>query len=237
MNRELYGLLIGLVTLLALLLPDFLFIFVVALLSALMSRELERALELEGVYPLSFFLVLIFYVATSLGGVFTALFALLYGYRSWNLQGFFKAFFVLFYSSFFPSYLILLREESFYLILTLVLAVWANDVVAYYVGKRVGKTPLFPKLSPNKTLEGFAGGTATGTLVIALLLDVGFFKGLVIGFLTISYGVVGDYFKSFIKRQLGIKDFSGVLGGHGGFVDRFDSLVFCAPLFYFLTRG
>ena len=234
MNRELYGAIIGALTLLSLLLPVQLFALVVALLALAMGRELSQALGVKEFSPATFFSPLLFAVHPALGGVYAGLMSLAYGYRTWSLEAFFRTFFILFYTGFFTSFLVLLREEGVYMIVVFFLSVWANDVFAYYTGKKFGKTPFFPKLSPKKTLEGFAGGLVAGTLVFTLLSGLPPLKALIIGILFLSVGVAGDYFKSFIKRQLGIKDFSSVLKGHGGFVDRFDAVVFSAPVFYWL---
>ena len=235
MNREIYGLLIGVSTLLAALTPLPLFLLVVALLSLLIAKELCTALGLDRLHFPAFFSPLLFYVSPAAGGIYISLMSLAYGYRTWNLDLFFRSLFVLFYTGFFPSYLILLKEEGTAPLLILVLGIWASDVFAYYAGKNFGKRPLFPKLSPKKTLEGFLGGLLAGSLVFLLLLGRPPLESLLIGVFTIVSGVAGDYFKSFIKRQLGIKDFSSVLGQHGGFTDRFDALLFGAPVFYWLS--
>ncbi len=237
MSREIYGLLIGVFTLLTVSLPTQIFLLAVAFLSFLMARELERTLRVEGVSIASFFLLISYFYNPALGGILNAVFALIYGYKSWSLDVFFRTMFILFYTAFFPSYLVHLREEGILVLLTLILAIWTNDVLAYYVGKNFGRTPLFPQLSPKKTLEGFTAGLIGGTLVVLLLLKAPLLDKVLIGVITLCAGVAGDYFKSFIKRQVGIKDFSNVLGGHGGFVDRFDALVFSAPVFYLLLRG
>jgi len=234
MSRETYGALIGALTFISLLLPVQLFALVIALLALAMGRELSKALGVEGLYPACFFSPLLYTVHPALGGVYTALMSLAYGYRSWDLEAFFRAFFILFYTGFFTSFLILLRDESFYLTITFLLSVWANDVFAYYIGRRFGKTPLLPKLSPKKTLEGFLGGLGAGALLFTFMSGIHPLRAFIIGLAFLSVGVSGDYFKSFIKRQVGIKDFSSVLGGHGGFVDRFDAVVFSAPVFYWL---
>ncbi len=234
MSREFYGALIGVLTLIAVALPLPLFILVVALLSLLMGRELSTALKVDELYPASFFAPVAFYIDPALGGVYTGIMSLAYGYRTWDLDAFLKTLFILFYTGFFPSYLVRLREEGFYIILVFLLSIWANDVFAYYVGKNFGKTPLLPKLSPKKTFEGFLGGVLAGLLDFVLLSGLPVLKSLLVGFIFLSVAVSGDYFKSFVKRQLGVKDFSSVLGGHGGFVDRFDAVVFSAPVFYWL---
>ncbi|RLJ70934.1 phosphatidate cytidylyltransferase [Hydrogenivirga caldilitoris] len=235
MNRELYGALIGALTLLALALPISIFTLVVAFLALLIGRELSFALGVESVFPATFFSSLLFVIDPALGGIYVGLIALAYGYRTWNLDSFLRSVFILFYTGFFTSYLVHIREMGFTTILAFVLSVWANDVFAYYIGKRYGKAHLLPKLSPKKTVEGFLGGIAAGALAFALLSPFPLLKSLLIAVLFLLAGVAGDYFKSFIKRQLGIKDFSHVLGGHGGFTDRFDAVIFAAPVFYWLT--
>ncbi len=234
MSRELYGALIGVATFVALLTPLPVFVLLVSLLAILIAKELCKSLSLEDPYPSAVFSPLLFYISPALGGLYISLISLLYGYRTWSLDLFFRSLFVLFYTGFFPSYLLLVKEESTYLLIVLVFGVWANDVFAYYVGRNFGRRPLFSKLSPNKTLEGFLGGIAAGTIIFLLLLGRPPLESFLVGVLTLTSGVAGDYFKSFIKRQLGIKDFSNVLGQHGGFTDRFDALMFAAPVFYWL---
>ena len=234
MNREVYGLLIGALTLLSLLLPSELFILVVSLLSTLIARELSMSLNTTGLHLASFLSPVAFYIDPSLGGVFTLFLGLSYGYLRWELDKFFRATFILFYTGFLSSYLVRLREEGITPLLILVLIVWTNDVVAYYFGKRFGKTPFLPKLSPNKTLEGFVAGLTAGSLLFVFISGIPLLEAVLIAFLTLLAGVGGDYLKSFIKRQLGIKDFSSILGGHGGFTDRFDALLMSAPVFYWL---
>ncbi len=235
MNREIYGILVGTVTLLSLALPQQLFLLVVALLAFFMARELESSLGVKDVSFASFFSLIAFSISPALGGVVVSLFSLAYGYRYWSLEVFLKAVFILFYSSFFPSYIVHLKSQDVKLLLALVIAVWVNDMTAYYVGRKFGTQPLFPKISPKKSLEGFLSGYLLGTAVLATLIEGGLLERLLVAGLTILGAVFGDYFKSFIKRQVGIKDFSNLFGEHGGVVDRFDALVFCAPLFYFLV--
>lgn len=234
MSRETYGILIGVITLAAVLTPLPVFALLVALLSVLIAYELCRSLDLGELYFSALFSPLLFYISQPLGGIYISLISLLYGYRTWSLDLFFRSVFVLFYTGFFPSYLILIKEEGTRLLLILLLGVWVSDVLAYYVGKNFGRRPLFPKLSPNKSLEGFLAGIGAGSLVFLFLPGVPFLDSIFVGFLTLLSGAAGDYFKSFIKRQLGIKDFSDILGPHGGFTDRFDALVFAAPVFYWL---
>ena len=119
----------------------------------------------------------------------------------------------------------------------------ASDVVAYFVGANLGKVPLAPEVSPNKTIEGVAGGFFGSVLmgVIAFgVVGVAPWNSVVIGaILGIVVGVLaplGDLAESMIKRDLGIKDMGNLLPGHGGFLDRIDAMLFVMPGVYFIAR-
>jgi phosphatidate cytidylyltransferase len=234
MSREAYGLLIGAVTLAMILLPLPLFLVAVGLLSLLISREVSGPLGVREVYPAGFFSPLLFYVDVSLGTLYTFLLGLAHGYRRWDLEAMMRSVFLIFYVGFFPSYLISVKEEGTYHLFVFLATLWASDVTAYYVGGKLGRRPLFPRISPRKTVEGFVGGLVAGLLVFLILSDLDPLRSLVVGTAFITAGVCGDYLKSFLKRQFSIKDFSNVLGGHGGFTDRFDSVIFSAPLYFWL---
>jgi phosphatidate cytidylyltransferase len=124
-------------------------------------------------------------------------------------------------------------DAGFLYTLLTVFCVWATDSFAYFVGSKFGKTKLAPHLSPGKSWEGAAGGFAAALVIGAvfghlLLGRAG--VGLVVGGVAGTLGQVGDLFKSALKREVGIKDFGGILPGHGGALDRFDSLLFVAPI-------
>ena len=113
------------------------------------------------------------------------------------------------------------------------------DAGAYFIGLKFGKHKLAPVVSPNKTIEGVIGGLAgamTGMLIYALILDLGFkFEvnyglALLYGLVGSGVGTFGDLCFSIIKRQTGIKDYGNLIPGHGGVLDRFDSLSMVAPL-------
>ena len=125
------------------------------------------------------------------------------------------------------------------LLLFLVIVVQASDVLQYSWGKLVGHRPIAPGVSPNKTWEGFLGGVACATLLGAALWWVTPFSppaaaGLAL--LIALAGFAGGLVMSAIKRDRGVKDFGTLLPGHGGVLDRIDSLLFAAPLFFHLTR-
>lgn len=112
-----------------------------------------------------------------------------------------------------------------------------NDVFQYFSGKFFGKTKIVPHISPNKTVEGLVGGIILTTLLatiygIFLLPSGNIFMGTIFGFFISIIGFVGDIFMSSIKRKAKVKDTGNLIPGHGGLLDRVDSLLFVLPLFY-----
>jgi phosphatidate cytidylyltransferase len=128
-----------------------------------------------------------------------------------------------------------------YWLLFLMAVVMVGDAGAFFVGRSLGRHPLAPVLSPRKTIEGLVGG-AIASVGAAVLLRKLIFPSLawpsVIGLgLSLSlFGVVGDLFESLLKRSAGIKDTSSLIPGHGGLLDRIDSLLFTAPLLFLYVR-
>jgi len=122
-------------------------------------------------------------------------------------------------------------------LLGIFLVVWGNDAAAYLVGRLIGKTALFPRISPNKTWEGSIGG-AIGGLMIAVALpfvfptDFGTNVWYSVAVVAILFGSLGDLVESMFKRSLGVKDSGNLLPGHGGILDRFDALFFAVPFIY-----
>ena len=116
------------------------------------------------------------------------------------------------------------------------LAVFAADIGAYFVGRRFGKTKLAPQISPAKTVEGVVGGVALAALIFVPVLYSNFSSGsatllLITVLVTSLISVGGDLFESKMKRHVGLKDSSKFLPGHGGVLDRIDSLIAAAPFF------
>jgi phosphatidate cytidylyltransferase len=125
------------------------------------------------------------------------------------------------------------------LIAFLILVVQSSDVLQYVWGKLYGKGRIAPQLSPSKTWEGFLGGVGTATLIGALLwwitpfsLPAAALMALVINLM----GFLGGLVMSAIKRDRGVKDWGSMIEGHGGVLDRLDSVIFAAPIFFHLTR-
>jgi phosphatidate cytidylyltransferase len=119
-------------------------------------------------------------------------------------------------------------------VVTFLLVVVMSDTGGYIAGVLFGKHPMAPKISPKKSWEGVAGslilGTAAGICMAIFALDVPFWVGIILGVSLVAVGTCGDLIESMIKRDLGIKDMSSFLPGHGGVMDRLDSLLVAAPV-------
>jgi len=129
--------------------------------------------------------------------------------------------------------------ETFKLMVFLLVVVQGSDVLQYIFGKTLGRRPIAPKLSPNKTVEGFVGGILSATALGAALWWITPFSPLAaagMALLCALMGFAGGLVMSAIKRDRGIKDYGSLLPGHGGMLDRIDSLCFAAPVFFHVTR-
>jgi phosphatidate cytidylyltransferase len=125
------------------------------------------------------------------------------------------------------------------LLFYLVLVAQLNDVMQYVWGKLFGKHPIAPSVSPNKTWEGFIGGTVTAVAVGTALWWATPFTPLEAGLMSFAItlmGFAGGLVMSAVKRDRGVKDYGSLIEGHGGVLDRIDSLLFAAPVFFHLTR-
>jgi phosphatidate cytidylyltransferase len=122
-------------------------------------------------------------------------------------------------------------------LLLVLMIIWAADTGAYFAGRKLGKRKLSPRISPNKTVEGLLGGAAAGLLValvgaplagatLAQLPAVG-----LVALLTVGFSVVGDLYESLLKRHVGAKDSGDLIPGHGGLLDRLDSVFAALPVF------
>lgn len=119
---------------------------------------------------------------------------------------------------------------------------WTTDTFAYFTGVYLGKHKLYPSISPKKTIEGSIGGII-GSLIVCIIyglylnkthsLDLAFFHYIVLGLITSIIAQFGDLTASLIKRTYEIKDFGNIFPGHGGVMDRFDSILFTAPIVYY----
>lgn len=231
-SRESVGILIGLLTLIISLSPYAIFYLAVLILSFFIGYEVSKAIGLNLFYvaPITF---MFGSVSSELGLLSALLFSLYAGWRSWVFEDFLKSLLISVYAGYLPTFLLELKTLENYTLIKLLFFVWAMDVFSYYAGRSFGKTLLSPRLSPKKTWEGLVGGAIASSTLLFFLHGL---KGLLWSPFMVASALFGDLFKSYIKRSVGIKDFSHVFGEHGGFTDRFDSLIFTAPLYLFLLK-
>jgi phosphatidate cytidylyltransferase len=124
------------------------------------------------------------------------------------------------------------------LITGIFLIIWMNDSFAYLIGKQFGKNKLYPSVSPKKTVEGAIGGLVFGLLAAVLIAQIdpllSLYQWLLLATVVVITGNLGDLLESKFKRVAGVKDSGAILPGHGGMLDRLDSLIFAAPFAYLL---
>lgn len=125
------------------------------------------------------------------------------------------------------------EQYSWHVILGCLLLIWAADTGAYFVGKNFGRRKLMERISPGKTWEGWAGGVLLALLVAwglsYFFTDLHLLQWIVIGLIVAVFGVLGDLVESMLKRGLEVKDSGSLIPGHGGILDRFDSLLMVVP--------
>lgn len=132
-------------------------------------------------------------------------------------------------------------EVGAFLFFFVMVTVWLADTGGYFAGKRYGKHALAPAISPNKTWEGVAGGVllasiwAIGFYWVKTPTTITLFEWLLLAVLTVAVSIVGDLFESLYKRAFSVKDSGSLLPGHGGILDRIDSLIAAVPVFTFLV--
>lgn len=138
-------------------------------------------------------------------------------------------------------YMVQTRQMEYGLITTLliILSTWATDTGAYFTGKAFGKRKLWPSISPNKTIEGALGGIVSSIIValgIGLLSSIPLtvWQCVLLGFIIAVVGQLGDLVESALKRSLHTKDSGNIIPGHGGVLDRFDSLIYVFPIVHVL---
>ncbi|MET2985474.1 phosphatidate cytidylyltransferase [Aureibaculum conchae] len=122
------------------------------------------------------------------------------------------------------------------IIISIFILIWVSDTFAYLVGSNFGKTKLYEKVSPNKTVEGALGGLVAaliaGYIISLYLTEIALLHWIIIAFIVFCFGLLGDLIESKFKREAGVKDSSNFIPGHGGFLDRLDSIIFAAPFVY-----
>lgn len=135
--------------------------------------------------------------------------------------------------------LVLQTTQGEWRLIVVVLLIVANDTFGYIAGVLFGKHPMAPKVSPKKSWEGFAGSligaVAVGILASWLIFEEPVYIGALLAAAVVVAGTAGDFSESMVKREIGLKDMSNVLPGHGGVMDRLDSIVFAMPTAFFVT--
>ncbi len=150
------------------------------------------------------------------------------------------------YVAWLAAYLVLLKDwnmggiDGRDLVFFLLLVTWATDTGAYYIGSSMGRHKLYPKISPKKTVEGAVGGLmfAVGMAVVCkywFYHELQYFDAIALGVILGIVGQVGDLAESMIKRSARVKDSGGIIPGHGGMLDRMDSVLLNAPALYYYT--
>ncbi|HFR3954673.1 phosphatidate cytidylyltransferase [Streptococcus suis] len=137
--------------------------------------------------------------------------------------------------------LILARMDGLNKVFFALCLVWATDIGAYLIGRQIGRRKLLPKVSPNKTVEGFVGGILSAVVVaiIFLIVDKSLLAGYSFGMMMLLvvifsiFSQFGDLVESAIKRHFGVKDSGKIIPGHGGILDRFDGMIFVFPIMHF----
>lgn len=182
-------------------------------------------------------------------GMFIALVILfsitIFKHARFNLNDIALTLFGVFYIVFLFSFVVLTRnlEGGFYYVWLIFIGAFATDTFAYFTGMKLGKNKLLPEISPKKTVEGSLGGVA-GCILIALLYGVfinymhylrpiPLYHFIVLGLLCGIISQIGDWAASAIKRYVKVKDYGNIMPGHGGVLDRFDSILFVAPVVYY----
>lgn len=231
-------------------------LFVITVIAVCCSYEFYRMLHADGLLAsdvIGMVAVLLYPVAYYVGGTsYLVLLTLLYMlcllvlfvlYRRVELYDVAVALFGAIYCGLMPTALLVIRLQipgiqGGLLALGVALSVWANDTFAFFFGSRFGKHKLAPRISPQKSWEGYFAGAA-GSIVAWCLVplfvpQVSWPLAIVAGVICGLVGVLGDFAESRLKRTAGVKDASHVLPGHGGFLDRSDSLIFVSVIALFV---
>lgn len=218
------------------------------------TGEKLNALEITGLLAIAAYYLLIFFAQTHTYFMITVIlllmalmFVYVFAFPRFTANQIMATYFSLIYAPVMLSFIFLTRQLEYgvYLVWMIFISSWISDTCAYLVGVLIGKHKLVPQLSPKKTIEGSIGGILGSALVGALygflLLDKtlgGNRFGVmlfVIGAIGSVISQVGDLAASAIKRNHEIKDYGSLIPGHGGIMDRFDSVIFTAPMVYFLV--
>ena len=178
---------------------------------------------------------------TVLVSLILLMFVYVFTYPKYNAHQIMSAFFGVVYVAVMLSFIFLTRNlpEGKFIVWLIFLCSWGCDTCAYCVGMLIGKHKMAPVLSPKKSVEGGIGGVVGAALLGAIYAAA--IKGPMVEYAVICgigalISMVGDLAASAIKRNQGIKDYGKLIPGHGGILDRFDSVIFTAPVIYYLAK-
>ncbi|TDV39750.1 phosphatidate cytidylyltransferase [Actinophytocola oryzae] len=251
------GVLLGAAVLVSLLTVRQIFVGIVALAVAMGTYELAGALRRGGDIRVTLWPVLIggqamVWLSWPFGrnGLLAAFVVTILVCLVWRLRGgadgyvrdvgasILSAAYVPLFASF--AAMLVVAEDGVARVVCFIIVVVCNDVGGYTTGAKLGRHPMAPNISPKKSWEGFVGsmvlGIAAGTLAVVFLLDGQWWQGALFGAALVCTATVGDLVESLIKRDLGIKDMGNLLPGHGGLMDRLDSLLPSAVAAWLLLR-
>ena len=235
---------------------NYLFVFV-GVLSLIGMYEYYKAINATGVktmsfigyiFCLAFYVLQLFYPDTEISSKIMAVMLItLFTYeiftRKNGVDGIIHTLFGFVYVAFLMSHILRINnlENAAILIWLPFLTAWFTDSSAYFVGISIGKHKIIPSISPKKSLEGFIGGiigssvltTLFGVIIIGYGYDIALVHFIIIGLICGFASEIGDLAGSYIKRFTKIKDFGNLIPGHGGILDRFDSILFTMPIVYY----
>ncbi|ACL74830.1 phosphatidate cytidylyltransferase [Ruminiclostridium cellulolyticum] len=177
--------------------------------------------------------------------IFVSMASIVFGHKKYNIVDACATVFGIAYIPFLMSFLIMLRnmDNGNILIWLIFIGAWGTDTLAYTFGRLFGKRKIIPEISPKKTLAGALGGILGCTLLMVIYgivvnnyfnLDITYFTLILLGLLCGVISQIGDWAASAIKRYVNVKDFGNIMPGHGGVLDRFDSILFVAPVIYYV---
>lgn len=208
--------------------------------NALRNIDIEINVWLCGLFSISTFIIAMtqsYSLRYEILSIFVVLNALLFVFKqNYKMHDMLASIFVMYYVVFFMYHIAFMKGTLF--VWFIFITAWASDTAAYFTGRFFGKHKLCPNLSPKKTIEGSIGGIL-GSVIACLAFSVVFNITDLKFILTVAifgsiFGQIGDLVASKIKRTTQIKDYGKIMPGHGGVVDRFDSILLTAPLTYFL---
>lgn len=203
--------------------------------------ELTSCLMVIGYYLILYFEQEEYLLPVLLAGLVLNMFVYVFTYPKYHANQVMAAFFSAVYAGVMLSYIYQTRmmEEGVFLVWLIFICSWGCDTCAYCVGMLIGKHKMAPVLSPKKSVEGAVGGVVGAALlgaVYAVIVKTGILEYALICAAGALISMVGDLAASAIKRNQEIKDYGTLIPGHGGIMDRFDSVIFTAPVIYYLAQ-